>query len=230
MAKYEEKLKALDLRRKGNSIGDIAEKLDVSKSTVSRWCSDIELSPKQKKILEEKVRKAGHHGRMKGAQMNKRKKLNRIKYFEDLAAEKYSDISKRELDIVGTALYWAEGSKTKSRFGFSNSDPLMIKFIQTWLEEVYSIEKLDFVPRVRINTVHKHRIDKVLKFWSSLLELPLDQFKTTSFIHSKNKKIYENHDDYYGVLDLRVRKSSDLLYQIFGQINAFKNCRRSSVG
>ncbi len=222
MAKFQERIKAREKRRNGESIGDIAKLLDVSKGTVSRWCSDLKLTKKQENRLREKVRKAGHYGRQKGAEMNKRKKIERINLFRVLAKKNYSRINKRELNLIITALYWAEGSKTRPRFSFSNSDPDMIKLVAHWLEVIEGISKNDLVVRVHINQVHRDRIEKVLKFWSSLLELPVSHFKPTSFIKTSSKKIYSNHDSYYGVLVLRVRRSSDLVYKMLGQIDVLR--------
>ena len=47
MARFKEKNKALLLRKKGESINDIAKKIKVSKSIVSRWCRDIKLTSEQ---------------------------------------------------------------------------------------------------------------------------------------------------------------------------------------
>lgn len=55
MAKFKEMVQVRELRRNGESIGVIARKLDVSKSTVSYWCSDIGLS-------EEQIRKLAARG------------------------------------------------------------------------------------------------------------------------------------------------------------------------
>lgn len=56
MAKFKEKIKARELRHRGESIKDIARKLKVSKGSVSRWCRDIELTPQANcKITEKNV-------------------------------------------------------------------------------------------------------------------------------------------------------------------------------
>ena len=47
MAKSKEKLQALRLRRKGESIKKIAKLVKVSVSTASLWCHDVELTDSQ---------------------------------------------------------------------------------------------------------------------------------------------------------------------------------------
>ena len=48
MSKYNERIKARQLRKNGVSIVVIASMLGVTKSSVSAWCRDITLTPEQK--------------------------------------------------------------------------------------------------------------------------------------------------------------------------------------
>ncbi len=68
MVKSSEKIQARILRKRGISITEIAKQLNVSKGSVSIWCSDIILSEKQKRVLYENKIKGGLIGRMKGAE------------------------------------------------------------------------------------------------------------------------------------------------------------------
>lgn len=221
MSKFQERLKAREMRTEGYSINVIAKKLKVSKGSVSSWCSDLVLTFKQKERLRLKVLKAGHKGRLLGAQMNKDKKIKNIQKYRDLAKTEIKQLSNRDLLILGIGLYWGEGSKNQSGgFSFSNSDPVMILLMIKWLKDIVKINGSDITTRIMINESHQPRIAEVLKFWSNLLDLPSDCFYKTTFINSKSKKIYDNHDKYFGVLVIRVRKSSWLKYKILGQINA----------
>ena len=49
-----EKQKARELRSQGYSINEIKTKLNLSKSSVSLWVRDIELTDGQKKLLSER--------------------------------------------------------------------------------------------------------------------------------------------------------------------------------
>ena len=221
MAKFEKRIQALKLRRLGKSIGSIAQELGVSKSTSSHWCMGIKLTKQQKETLTRNAIKAGSSGRLVGAEMNKRKKQERIEIHDRTGLTKIGKITSRELLIAGIALYWAEGSKTdRSQLSLVNSDPILIYFMYQWFQKIFNIPKKDFLPRVSINEIHRPRIEKVTRFWAQLLKLPLSQFRNTSFIKAKQKKVYENYDLYYGVLSLRIRKSTDLKYQIRGLIKA----------
>lgn len=222
MAKFEKRQEAHMLRRKGWSINVIAQHLGVSKGSVSVWCRDINLTDKQKERLIQNSIKAGHKGRMIGAEMNHNKKIERIEMFKKIAKKDLGKISKRDLLVFGTALYWGEGSKTGGRFIFVNSDPDMIRIMYKFIREILNVPKDRIKLTVQINKVHELRIKEVLNFWSSLLHLSLSQFTKSYFIKTKPKKVYKNHDSYYGVLRLGVAKSSDLQYKILGLINVFK--------
>lgn len=223
MSKFDKKLKALDLRRKGTSIKSIAEILQVSKGTASVWCRDIELTKEQGQTLKENAIKAGHEGRMIGAEMNKQKKRDSIAFFHQSGKKEIGVLVNRDLLMAGLGLYWGEGSKTdRGNLSFTNSDPDAILFMYKWFSQIMGVKKQDFIPRIFINEIHRPRIEKVLEFWLELLGLPREQLRNTVFIKTKQKKIYENHDSYYGVVSLRIRKSTHLRYRIMGLIEAMK--------
>jgi hypothetical protein len=94
----------------------------------------------------------------------------------------------------------------------------------SWLQDFFDVMAEDISPYVAINEVHAPRIGKVVLFWSNLLGFPTSQFHTT-FIHSKHQKVYENHDTYYGVLSLGIKKSTFIKYKVLALIEAlvFKN-------
>jgi len=222
MAKFDKRLEARKMRRNGKSLGDISRFLKVSKSSVSIWCRDLILTDNQKKILKESAIKAGHKGRLIGAEMNKRKRLENIKMFKRLAVRDLGQISQRDLLVASISLYWAEGCKSGNRFIFINSDPQMIKLICRFLKDVLKISKDRFKATVQINEIHRPRIGKILSFWSSLLDLPPEQFGNPYFVKIKPKKVYDNHDSYYGIMRLGVNKSSDLQYKMSAYIDVLK--------
>ena len=52
--KLREKRLAIKLRKQGYSYKEILEQVHVSKSTISLWCRDVIMSPKQLEKLREK--------------------------------------------------------------------------------------------------------------------------------------------------------------------------------
>jgi hypothetical protein len=218
MAKSSQKIKARALRKEGKSIKVIAKSLGISSSSASLWCRDIILSESQIFALSENANKNLVLGRRLGSEMHRNKKKAAICEAGKIATEKVGTLSEKEFFIAGVALYWAEGSKKESGVALSNSDPKMILFMYKWFKKFFELNDSDFMPRIFINAQHKDRIDKVLTFWSSLLELPSERFGKAVLLNIPHKKVYENRETYYGVLSLRVRKSTWIKYQILGMI------------
>jgi len=218
MAKFREKIKARELRHKGESIKEIAKKLKVSKGSVSLWCRDIELTFKQIQKLHEHMVKRSYIGRLKGARTQYKRRLERIKKYKRIGASRLKNFSKKDFLIAGIALYWGEGAKTCCMVGISNSDPVVIRFMIQWFKEVWYIPKNRFTLHVLINQVHKKRLTKVVNYWSRLTGMPKSQFYKTTLIKAKNKKVYKNFSEHYGTLMLRVKKPHLLHHQIMGLI------------
>lgn len=223
MAKFKEKIEAQQLRKKGLSIGAIATNLGVSKGTVSIWCQDVVLTQKQADRLTQNSISAGHKGRMIGAAMNHKKKQDMMSNCKKKASETVSQMTERDLLMLGIGLYWGEGTKSdRSALAIVNSDPEIILVMKKWYKKMFNVEDQEFMPRIFINEIHRPRIKKVVEFWSSLLALPIEQFGNQVFLKIKQKKIYENYDSYYGILSLQVRKSTRLKYEVLGLIDAVK--------
>lgn len=221
---YEKRILARKMRREGSTITEIKNTLGVSKSTASLWCRDIVLSEKQKKTIIENSFQKTTKGRMMGAEMNKQKRLEAIIDAERYGLNIIKKVNQRELLIIGTALYWAEGSKSDATFGFQfiNSNPDMILCMKKFLRAV-EVNDDDICCSIQINEIHKPRISTVLNFWKKLLRLSDEQIGNPSFVKTKINKIYENYDSYFGICRLRVRKSTLLKYKMIGLIKALKN-------
>lgn len=219
MAKPLEKAQAFELRRAGESIKEIAERLNVSSKTVSNWVRDLELTEEQREDLHKRQIASGHKGRMIGAAMNRDKKLERTRIAHDEAIVSIPNVSTDALFFLGLGLYWGEGAKTEnSSLAVSNSDPRAIKLMIRWFVECLQVEMDRFMPRVFISDTHRDREEIILEFWSKELNLPRTQFKKTVYLN-RGKKIYENHNMYYGVLALRVSKGGNIRTKILAYID-----------
>lgn len=226
MAKFDKKIKAHKLRKKGLSLGSIATKLEVSKSTVSLWCRDLPLTKKQQRRIEENQISAGNRGRMIGAEMNKQKRLDNIKRQEAEAKEIIGSLTERDKLFLGIGLYWGEGAKSNGDpASLINSDPELLLLARDWFE-ILGVDRKDFNPYIFISESHSSREDKILSFWSKKLDIPKSQFHKMILLKNRPKKMYKNHDSYYGTVALRVRKSVSLKYKILGLIKYAKDTRK----
>jgi len=224
MSKYDKRIVARSMRKEGASIIVIAKKLDVSKSTASKWCRDISLSEIQLQKLKQNSKAGAKIGQQTGANVNKKKRLDAIRQAEVWGKERIKKISKRELLLIATALYWCEGSKSDrtSGFIFVNSDPEMILVMKLFLVNVLQIPSEELVCSVQINRVHEKRIAVVLSFWRKLLDLPREQFRKPYYVNTNARKVYDNYENYYGICRLVVRRGMNLKYRMLGLIKAVK--------
>ena len=230
MSKYNERIKARQLRKNGVSIVVIASMLGVTKSSVSAWCRDITLTPEQNFKLVKNKGVSVTTGQRMGAEANKKMRLNAIRDAELYGQEMVKKISNRELLLIATALYWSEGSKSSrtSGFVFVNSDPEMILLMKKFLVSTMGVAPEDIICSVQINKIHEKRIGVVLNFWKNLLILGEEQIRKPYFVRTKTNKVYENYDTYFGVCRLIVSRSSQLKYRMNGLIKALK-CNISSA-
>lgn len=222
MSKYHLMPTAESLRKQGRSIGEIAVILKISKDTASSWCSKFNLSEAEKATIDKNSHEKGMRGRLIGANANRVKKQQNILNAHVEAKKEIGTLNERDLLILSSALYWAEGARSSGRFQFVNSDPAMVKIMRRFLIDYVKVKPEDIRFNLQINDIHKPRVDKVIKFWKKFLYLNDEQIGKTSFVRTAHKKIYANHDIYFGIARLRVVKSTNLLYKMLGRIEAIK--------
>jgi|SRR3989338_4029134 len=213
MAKSELKIRARALRNSGKSIKDIARITGVSQSTVSLWCRDIKLTKEQtQEILDEKQYLITQ-GRLKGANFQRMKRVNAIKIAVQ-EAKKLNKLTEGEFFIGGLALYLAEGTKTYGTVQFTNSNKMIIKFMIKWFRRFYNINNMDIKFSIHINAIHKNREKEIVSFWRRYLRAKPENFTNIRYVKTRPAKKYENHAAYYGTMDFRIKKSTNLLYKL----------------
>ncbi len=218
MAKSKEKIKAIALRKNGKSIKWIASELEVSPGSVSLWCKNVVLTEDQISLLEKQGRDPHYGQRLVYAKTQQAKRIKKTNELMKEGVREVGKLSKRELLLVGTALYWAEGYKKDSQVGLGSSDPAMMKLYVKWLYECFGLTKEDLLFRVTFNELHKYREKEIVSYWANVFQFTEDIFQKPFYQKAMWKKIYENPNDYYGVLRIRVRKSTDMLRKIKGYI------------
>lgn len=215
------KLKVQELRRKGLSYKEIQKIVYVPKSTLSGWCRDIAVTEEQALRLFKNKLKGSEKGRIIGA---KRQQEERIKQTKKLLFEGKSQVgtlSKRDEFIAGIALYAAEGTKRDMNCCFSNSDPLLIKFMAKWFRDFCSVPENKLRGAIWIHEGLNE--NKAKNYWSKLTDIPPTQFNKTYVAKNKNdsKKIRKNLHN-YGVFSIRFfdakihRKIMGFIAGVFG--------------
>ena len=211
---------AMELRARGMSYSEIQRIIPVPKSTLSMWLRKIEFSEIHKFRLKKKRLQAGL------AATEKRKKERRQEIFEirRSAAQDIKQITKRELWLSGLLLYWSCSPMRKTneyREGvrFSNSNPDLVKFFLKWLIEIGSIERNDIVFDIFISEADRQRKSFIISNWMRITDFPLEFFPRIYYLKNKSgRKKYPRFSG-FGLLQIRVKRSSLLQRQIDGWIN-----------
>lgn len=174
--KRTERDKAITLRKKGMSLSDISKTLNASKGSVSVWVRNVELTARQRDALNikgfsidaiEKRRKA----RIAGT-------LHRHRAVMNTAKLSIKELSRQELMLVGSALYWGEGAKNiRNGACVSNSDPDVIRIMMRFFKEILGVPAGKF--RGHVHTFSHLNAQAAEKYWSKVSGIPLKQFYKT---------------------------------------------------
>ena len=82
------------------------------------------------------------------------------------------NVSNRDLLFLGLGLYWGEGYKNgNGEFGFTNSDPEMIKIYLKILRDVYDIKDEQLVLKININQLFAENQSDIEKYWQTVTKI-----------------------------------------------------------
>ena len=184
------KTKAKLLRKKGYSYGQLTKEFNVAKSTLHQWIRGLK---RPKKFTEQDRIRWIKVVQPMGAEMNRRLRIERVDKIKRKVKEEISKF-KPSLEVkksILSMLYWAEGSKTEKEVNFANTDPKLSLLFITLLRECFEIDEKRL--RLRIFIHYYHNKNKIMEFWSNLLDVPIEQFhKAYLKKRSKTKRFRQN--------------------------------------
>jgi hypothetical protein len=179
--KPKEREEARRLRRDhGMPVKRIATLLCVSPSSVSYWVRDIEITPEQR---ERNLR--GPTGPQDPEHI-----AARVKSWAETARRRRHEAQRegreraREgnpLHLAGCMLYWAEGSKSRNKVTFCNSDQHMLRFFKRFLTECFDVPPERFRIRLHVYLDNGLSIEEIERHWLEVLELPATCLRGHSF-------------------------------------------------
>lgn len=218
MLPHTQKQTAIALRKQGKTYSEILKVVPVAKSTLSLWLRAVGLSTKQKQNISHKKLLSAKRG-------GEAKRKQRIDSSTELFSQARSEIgklSKRELFLIGVALYWAEGSKQKEHnvsqpVVFGNSDGNMVRLFMKWLDAIgINRESMYFELYIHANGGRQ----KAIAYWSKIVGCSLESLRNKTYIKKGDPSSYRRNkgDTYVGLLRVRVRESTDLNRKIGGWI------------
>jgi hypothetical protein len=220
--KPEEREEARRLRKElGLPIKRIAAYLDVSPSSVLYWTRDIKLTPEQ--------RERNYRGPT-GPQ-NPEQIAARMKAWSERARDKrrgYQRDGRERARLgepthrAGCMLYWAEGAKDRNSVCFANSDLNMVRVFVEFLRECFGIGPDQLTMRLNVYTGNGLSIEEIEDHWLESLGLPRTCLRRHTLNHHPTSSSGRRpHRLPYGVCQLRVVKSTELVQHIYGAIQEY---------
>jgi hypothetical protein len=188
------------LRKKGMSMNEIIEKTGYSKSSVSDWTKDIVLTKRQRKRLSLKGRSMESVERRRKSRLFNESKKRQVT--TDKARGDFTDLSQRDLKIIGSMIYWGEGGKTKRNMArISNSDPIIIKVIMRYFREICGVPDSKF--RASVHTFTHADIEKTICYWVKVSGIPREHFYKP-YVKQSSASLRKRKTLPFGTLDIYI--------------------------
>src|SRR3989344_8738734 len=116
--RFEDRLRAQELRLQGFSYNEILLQIKVSKDTLSRWCKDIVLNEQQNYRLMQNKILGQRKGSIIAAENKRKKRISHTKEIFNESRKEVGKLKKRDRFIFGVALYAGEGTKSDGKGSF----------------------------------------------------------------------------------------------------------------
>jgi transcriptional regulator with XRE-family HTH domain len=177
------KLRATD----GLSIKEIAGRVGVSVSSVSRWVRGVELTPVQTARLA--ALNPALNGQLSGARTRSQQERARRREYQLRGRSLVrSDLQFAEICM----LYWAEGSKARNAALLTNSDPAMLAFFVAVMKRSFELPPEAFRVTCNLFADHLARQCVVEQYWLDVMSLPSACLRASTLnrysSHSKRKR------------------------------------------
>jgi transposase len=209
---------AIEMRRDGCSVPQIAADLRVSKSTAYLWTRHIPLDRTPAEREERRRRHMEHMQEARWEPYRKARDADRAATGGRLS-EWVGDLTDREVLLVGTVAYWCEGAKEKPwnqtlSLQFINSDPRLILLFLRYVE-LLGIGPAQLTYRLSIHETAD--VPAATAWWSDVVGVPVENFRRAILKTHKPSTVRRNvGDTYRGCLIVYVPKSSRLYWEVEG--------------
>jgi hypothetical protein len=201
-------------RDEGAAINEIAHRVGVSKSSVSLWVRDIELTEEQRRALLE--RNPAFNRQHKGwTKMAERRRAERIAYQEE--GRRRARVKDPGF-IAGCMLYWGEGTKQRNQLQFCNADPAMARFFVDFLKKHFGLPGEEIKIRCHLYADHLAKQTAIEQHWLDALGLPRESLRKSRVnVYSKYSKRKRIGNLPFGTCRVVVSKTW-VIQTIFGAI------------
>ncbi|MFD0783147.1 resolvase [Micromonospora azadirachtae] len=219
-AKDDLRARAVELRTSGCSLAEIAARTGIAKSTAHQWVRDVPLPTEDEAVWARRrshakamseARWASHRMARDAARTNK----------HAMAAAAVGQLDDRDVLLLGAAIYWCEGAKSKpwrrdDHVQFINSDPGLLAIFLRFLSTC-DVDRR--VPTYRVSIHETADADAATGWWAERLALPIDRFRRPTLKKHRPGTVRRNTGtDYHGCLVIDVPRSRELYWRIEGMI------------
>jgi hypothetical protein len=217
-----ERERAIALRKKGYSYREILSEVEVSKSSISKWLQDLPLTKDEKRYLKSRRDANISLGRMRAASSLHALRIQRDSVLLHEAQTEFGIHKWDPFFHTGIALYWAEGSKRSSVFGFANSDPEMIELMLSWIEKFFNVPRSAVKVRLFIHKPYAHECCEL--WWSRKILIPTTNFQKT--IYKPTGLLVKKRLEYKGCLRIELGTTFRLRKMLFWQNMLIEHYRK----
>ncbi len=189
------KEKARKLRKSGRSFREISEDLGISKSTASLWARNEKMT-KQGRIRFHNLLELSKVKSRNVIFQKKKECLEKLEKDCTVLKNKYK-YNRDEIKVFLALLYWGEGSKTRRRFSFINSDPEMISVYLSLLRLSFNIKEEKLSAWLHLHDYHDR--EKMIKFWSKITGIDKKRIN----IYNKKNSGIRKKNGYKGCINIR---------------------------
>lgn len=183
-----DKEKAIELRHKGLSYKKIYRELGIPTSTLAYWFKNETWSIEIRDKLASTESLAYPDKLKRLITIVKKKYATLHESYRKEARDEFGGLKDDPLFIAGLMLYWGEGDKKieNSTIKFINSEPGMIKIFYSFLINRMNIPG----EKIRFNLLLYPDLADIpmRKFWSSAIDIPLAQFRKSTYIQGRHPK------------------------------------------
>ena len=220
---------AMQLRRDGTSYRLLQQRFGVAKSTLWRWLKVEGLVASQPQQITE-LRRAAQR---KGAATVKALRIARTQLILQEARREIDTLSRRDLWMLGLALYWGEGSKQKpgnvsAGVIFTNSDPLAVRLFVAWVRDICGVS--DGRLHYEIYLHDTADAERARNYWATQLDIPVERLSQIRWKRHRPATRRTNiGDSYHGLVRVKAACSSALNRRIAGWIAGVNDVMGSGV-
>jgi len=203
------------------SMKEIERRLAVSRSSVSLWVRDIELTPEQHAGLVR--RNPAYTGQLKGSNANKERARLRRRSYQLSGRRRVRQPD--ALYVAGCMLFWAEETSAAGAVRFSNSDPEAIRLFARF-RECFCVTDDRIRVYCHLFADHVSKQQEIEQFWLDVVGVPRTALRKSMVNNysrlSRRKRVNRLP---YGTCKLVVH-STEIVQTIYGSIQEYAGFSR----